>query len=80
MGKYTDERSGFHGVDTEARLAAAVAAYNETTIAALEDLEGCLEAEDYVDRLRVLYADEEDKEKPAVVGKDGAGSSGTKKD
>ncbi|MFS7990857.1 hypothetical protein Hanom_Chr11g01063851 [Helianthus anomalus] len=80
QGKYTDERSGFHGVDTEALLAAALAAYNETSIAALEELEKFLEAEDYVDRLRVLYSDEEDEEKPAGDGKDGAGSNGTKKD
>ncbi|MFS7915175.1 hypothetical protein Hanom_Chr02g00162231 [Helianthus anomalus] len=52
--KFTDERSGFHGVDTEAAYAAVVDAYNKLSIPALDDIEKCLEAEDYVDRLRML--------------------------
>ncbi|KAF5796391.1 hypothetical protein HanXRQr2_Chr08g0350891 [Helianthus annuus] len=81
QGKYTDERSGFHGVDTEARLAAALAAYNDMSISALKELDKCLDAEDYVDRLRLLYGDdEEEEEETAGDGKGGAGTSGTRKD
>ncbi|XP_022024871.1 uncharacterized protein LOC110925212 [Helianthus annuus] len=72
QGKYTDERSGFHGVDTEARLAAALAAYNDMSISALEELDKCLDAEDYVDRLRLLYGDDEEEEETAGDGKGGA--------
>ncbi|KAF5797480.1 hypothetical protein HanXRQr2_Chr07g0281061 [Helianthus annuus] len=71
--KYTDERSGFHRVDTEALLAAALAAYDDMCISALEKLEECLEVEDYVDRLRLLYADDEEEE----VACDGTGGAGT---
>ncbi|KAJ0431670.1 hypothetical protein HanIR_Chr17g0850881 [Helianthus annuus] len=80
QGKYTDERSGFRDVDTEARLAAALAAYNDMSISALEDLDKCLDAEDYVDRLLLLYGDDEEEEETAGDGKGGAGTSGTKKD
>ncbi|KAJ0871452.1 hypothetical protein HanRHA438_Chr11g0512511 [Helianthus annuus] len=82
QGKFTDERSGFHGVDTKARLAIAVAAYNDLSISALEEVDKCLEAEDYVDRLRSLYGDpeEEEEEETAGNGTVGAGTSGTKKD
>ncbi|KAJ0953740.1 putative AH/BAR domain superfamily protein [Helianthus annuus] len=82
QGKYTDERSGFHGVDTEGRLAAALAAYNDMTISALEELDKCLDEEDYVDRLRLLYGDddEEEEEETGGDGMGGAGTSGTKKD
>ncbi|MFS8027728.1 hypothetical protein Hanom_Chr16g01502141 [Helianthus anomalus] len=52
---FTDERSGFHGVDTEALYAAAVDAYNNLSISSIEDIDKCLEAEDYVDRLRLLF-------------------------
>ncbi|MFS7987575.1 hypothetical protein Hanom_Chr11g01024571 [Helianthus anomalus] len=81
QGKYTDERFGFHGVDTEARLAAALAAYNDMSISALEELDKFLDAEDYVDRSRLLYAndeEEEEEEETAGDGKGGAGTSGTK--
>ncbi|KAJ0807983.1 hypothetical protein HanLR1_Chr00c0883g0779321 [Helianthus annuus] len=48
--RFIDERSGFHGVDTEARYVAAVNAYNNLSLFAIGDIEQCLEAEDYVDR------------------------------
>ncbi|XP_035837810.1 uncharacterized protein LOC118485608 [Helianthus annuus] len=83
QGKYTDERSGFHGVDTEARLAVALAAYNDMSISALEELDKCLDAEDYVDCLWLLYGDdeeEEEEEETAGDGKGGAGTCSTKKD
>ncbi|MFS7934420.1 hypothetical protein Hanom_Chr05g00391371 [Helianthus anomalus] len=35
--QFTDERSGFHGVDTKAAYAAAVDAYNNLSISALDD-------------------------------------------
>ncbi|MFS7994046.1 hypothetical protein Hanom_Chr12g01101271 [Helianthus anomalus] len=78
--RFTDERSGFHGVDTEAVYAAAVDAYNNLSISALDDTEKSLEAEDYVDRLRLLY--DRPKEEDEVVGgaKNDAGTSGTKAD
>ncbi|KAJ0468747.1 hypothetical protein HanIR_Chr14g0700181 [Helianthus annuus] len=80
QGEYTDERSGFHGVDTEALLEAASASFYDMSISALEKLEECLDAEDYVDRLRMLYAGAEksEEEKAAGDGQDGAGTSGTK--
>ncbi|KAF5795066.1 hypothetical protein HanXRQr2_Chr08g0335401 [Helianthus annuus] len=81
-GGYTDERSGFHGVDTEGLLAAALAAYHNMSISALEKLDECLDAEDYLDRLRMLYVDaeESEEEETAGDGTGGAGTSGTKKD
>ncbi|KAJ0780971.1 hypothetical protein HanPI659440_Chr06g0243931 [Helianthus annuus] len=82
QSKFTDERSGFQGVDTEAQYAAAIAAYNDLSIAAINDIDNCLEAEDYVDRLRLLYGDPEEEEEQAAAGsgKGDAGTSGTKKD
>ncbi|MFS7997084.1 hypothetical protein Hanom_Chr12g01137581 [Helianthus anomalus] len=65
--KFTDERLGFHGVDTEAPYAVAVDAYNKLSISALDDIEKCLEAEDFVDRLRMLFnASEEDDDTGGV--------------
>ncbi|KAJ0541450.1 hypothetical protein HanLR1_Chr09g0308041 [Helianthus annuus] len=80
QGEYIDERSGFHGVNTEALLEAATASFYDMSISALEKLDECLDAEDYVDRLRMLYAgaEESEEEQAAGDGKDGAGSSGTK--
>uniref|UniRef100_A0A251VR51 Transposase (putative) gypsy type domain-containing protein n=2 Tax=Helianthus annuus TaxID=4232 RepID=A0A251VR51_HELAN len=72
-GGYTEERSGFHGVDTESLLDAAVASFYDTSLSCVEELDDCLEAADYVDRLRMLYADAEEED-PAG----GAGTSGTK--
>ncbi|KAJ0958279.1 hypothetical protein HanPSC8_Chr01g0037181 [Helianthus annuus] len=82
QSKFTDERSGFQGVDTEARLAAAVEAYNNLSISAIDDFDKCLEAEDYVDRLRLLYGDPEEEEEEEIAGsaKGDAGTSGTKED
>ncbi|KAM0029406.1 hypothetical protein Hdeb2414_s0018g00525321 [Helianthus debilis subsp. tardiflorus] len=75
-GGYTDERSGFHGVDTESLLNAAVASFYDTSLSCVEKLDECLEA-DYVDRLRMLYADAEEED-PAGGAQDDAGTSGTK--
>ncbi|KAM0067351.1 hypothetical protein Hdeb2414_s0002g00060061 [Helianthus debilis subsp. tardiflorus] len=76
-GGYTDERSGFHGVDTESLLNAVVASFYNTPLSCVEELDECLEAADYVDRLRMLYADAEEK---GLAGgaRDDAGTSGTK--
>uniref|UniRef100_A0A251RPK7 Uncharacterized protein n=1 Tax=Helianthus annuus TaxID=4232 RepID=A0A251RPK7_HELAN len=76
-GGYTDERSGLRDVDTKALLDAAVASFYDTSLSCVEKLDECLEAADYVDRLRMLYADAEE-ENPASGGQDGAGTSGTK--
>uniref|UniRef100_A0A251SRN2 Putative transposase (Putative), gypsy type n=1 Tax=Helianthus annuus TaxID=4232 RepID=A0A251SRN2_HELAN len=76
-GGYTDERSGFHGVDTESLLKAAEASFYDTSLACVEELDNCLEAADYVDRLRMLYPDAEEED-PAGGAGDGAGTSGTK--
>ncbi|KAJ0490605.1 hypothetical protein HanHA300_Chr12g0457371 [Helianthus annuus] len=59
-GEYTDERSGFRDVNTEALLEAACASFYDTSISALEKLDECLDAPDYVDRLRMLYANADD--------------------
>ncbi|KAJ0765041.1 hypothetical protein HanPI659440_Chr08g0299021 [Helianthus annuus] len=37
QSKFTDERSGFHGVDTEAWYVAVINAYNSLSISAIED-------------------------------------------
>ncbi|KAJ0870194.1 hypothetical protein HanRHA438_Chr11g0497611 [Helianthus annuus] len=76
-GGYTDQRSGFRDVDTEALLDAVVASFYDTSLSCVEKLDECLEAANYVDRLRMLYADAEE-ENPAGGGQDGAGTSGTK--
>ncbi|KAJ0622005.1 hypothetical protein HanIR_Chr01g0015211 [Helianthus annuus] len=76
-GGYTEERSGFRDVDTEALLDAVVASFYDTPLSCVEKLNECLEAADYVDRLRMLYADAEE-ENTAGGGQDGAGTSGTK--
>ncbi|KAJ0938761.1 putative AH/BAR domain superfamily protein [Helianthus annuus] len=76
-GGYTDERSGFRDVDTEALLEAAVASFYDMSLSSVEKLDECLDAADYVDRLRMLYADAE-KEDTAGDGQDGVGTSGTK--
>uniref|UniRef100_A0A251ULS7 Uncharacterized protein n=1 Tax=Helianthus annuus TaxID=4232 RepID=A0A251ULS7_HELAN len=76
-GGFTAERSGFRDVDTEGRLNAAVASFYDTSLSCVEKLDECLEAADYVDRLRMLYADAEE-ENPAGGGQDDAGTSGTK--
>ncbi|KAJ0831336.1 hypothetical protein HanRHA438_Chr15g0706371 [Helianthus annuus] len=78
--RFTDERSGFHGVDTEALYAAAVDAYNNLSISAVEDIEKCLEAEDYIDRLRLLFDRPEEEDEAAGGVKDDAGTSGIKAD
>ncbi|KAJ0741223.1 hypothetical protein HanOQP8_Chr06g0225621 [Helianthus annuus] len=70
QSKFTDKRSGFHGIDTEALYAAVVHAYNNLSLSAIEDIEKCLEAEDYVDRLQLLYEHPEED----------AGTSATKED
>ncbi|MFS7964230.1 hypothetical protein Hanom_Chr08g00747741 [Helianthus anomalus] len=77
--RFTDERSGFHGVDTEAAYAAAVDAYNNLSILTLDDIEKCLEVEDYMDRSRLLF-DLPEEDEDAGVAKNDAGTSGTKAD
>ncbi|KAJ0783479.1 hypothetical protein HanPSC8_Chr01g0024111 [Helianthus annuus] len=77
--RFTDERSGFHDVDTEGPYAAVVDAYNKLSILALEDIEKCLEAEDYVDRSRLLFDLPEEGEDVGGAKND-AGTSGTKAD
>uniref|UniRef100_A0A251V1D5 Pectinesterase inhibitor domain-containing protein n=1 Tax=Helianthus annuus TaxID=4232 RepID=A0A251V1D5_HELAN len=76
-GGYTDKRSGFRDVDTEGRLNAAVASFYDTSLSCVEKLDDCLEAADYVDRLRMLYPDAEEEEPAGGAGGD-AGTSGTK--
>ncbi|MFS7989086.1 hypothetical protein Hanom_Chr11g01042601 [Helianthus anomalus] len=75
-------RAGFKA-DTEGLYAAAVDAYNNLSLFAIEDIEKRLEAEDCVDRLRLLYErpeeEEEGEEEEAASGaKEDAGTSGTK--
>ncbi|KAJ0808231.1 hypothetical protein HanPI659440_Chr01g0001161 [Helianthus annuus] len=76
-GGYNEERSGFRDVDTEARLNAAVASFYDTSLSCVEKLDECLEAADYVERLRMLYADAEEEDS-AGGARDDAGTSGTK--
>ncbi|MFS7972897.1 putative HAT dimerization domain, ribonuclease H-like superfamily, hAT-like transposase, RNase-H [Helianthus anomalus] len=76
-GGYTEERSEFRDVDTEALLDAAVASFYDTSLSCVEKLDECLEVADYVDRLRMLYADAEEED-TAGDGQGGAGTSGTK--
>ncbi|MFS8000359.1 hypothetical protein Hanom_Chr12g01177421 [Helianthus anomalus] len=76
-GGHTDERSGFHGVDTESLLKAAETSFYDTSLACVEELDSCLEVADYVDRLRMLYTDVEEEDPVGGTG-DGAGTSGTK--
>ncbi|KAM0043538.1 hypothetical protein Hdeb2414_s0010g00342431 [Helianthus debilis subsp. tardiflorus] len=75
QGKFTDERYGFHGVDTEARYVVAVNEYNNLSLSTIGDIEKFLEAEDYVDHLRLLYEPPEEEN----TGSD-AGTSSTKED
>ncbi|KAJ0645943.1 hypothetical protein HanOQP8_Chr16g0629591 [Helianthus annuus] len=76
-GGYTDKRSGFHGVDVESHLKAAEASFYDTPLACVGELDDCLEAADYVDRLRMLYPDTDEEEPAGGAGGD-AGTSGTK--
>ncbi|KAJ0623982.1 hypothetical protein HanIR_Chr01g0038271 [Helianthus annuus] len=76
-GGYTEERFGFRDVDTEALLEAAVASFYDTSLSCVEKLDECLEATNYVDRMRMLYADAEE-ENTDGGGQDGAGTNGTK--
>ncbi|KAJ0927369.1 hypothetical protein HanRHA438_Chr04g0182071 [Helianthus annuus] len=77
QGGYTNERSGFRDVDTEALLEAVVASFYDMSLSSVEKLDACLDATDYVDQLRMLYADAEE-ENTAGDDQDGAGTSGTK--
>ncbi|KAJ0534871.1 hypothetical protein HanIR_Chr09g0424561 [Helianthus annuus] len=74
--KQTEEWAAFI-VDTEALLEAAVASFYDMSLSSVEKLDECLDAADYVDRLRMLYADAEEED-TAGDGQDGAGTSGTK--
>ncbi|MFS7904348.1 hypothetical protein Hanom_Chr01g00035001 [Helianthus anomalus] len=73
------KESGFHGIDTEALYAAAVDAYNNLSLSAIEDTEKCLEADDYVDRLRLFYERPEEEE-AAGGAKQDAGTRCIKED
>ncbi|KAM0016094.1 hypothetical protein Hdeb2414_s0031g00709131 [Helianthus debilis subsp. tardiflorus] len=77
--KFTVERSRFHDVDTEASYIAVVDAHNKLSIPALDNIEKCLGAEDYVDRLHMLF-DPPKEDKGAGGAKDDAGTSGAKAD
>ncbi|KAJ0835094.1 hypothetical protein HanRHA438_Chr16g0751181 [Helianthus annuus] len=79
QSKFTDERSGFHGIDTKALYVTAVNTYNNLSLSTIEDIEKCFEAEDYVDRLWLLY-ERPKKEEAAGGAKEDAGTSGTKED
>ncbi|XP_035838913.1 uncharacterized protein LOC110931355 [Helianthus annuus] len=76
-GSHTDERSGFRGVDTESHLKAAEASFYDTSLACIQELDSCLDAADYVYRLRMLYPDVEEDD-AAGNARDDAGTSGTK--
>ncbi|XP_035838812.1 uncharacterized protein LOC110899838 [Helianthus annuus] len=76
-GSHTDERSGFRGVDTESHLKAAEASFYDKSLACIQELDSCLDAADYVDRLRMLYPDVEEDD-AAGNARDDAGTSGTK--
>ncbi|MFS7906235.1 hypothetical protein Hanom_Chr01g00056931 [Helianthus anomalus] len=64
--KFTDERCALRVVDTEATFRAATKAYDGFIVPALAQIEECLDADDYVDRLRTFFEPK----------KDGEGSSG----
>ncbi|KAF5816985.1 hypothetical protein HanXRQr2_Chr02g0047831 [Helianthus annuus] len=77
IGGEIEERSGFRDTDTESLLKAAEVSFYDTSLACVEELDNCLEAADYVDRLRMLYPDAEEEEPAGGAGGD-AGTSGTK--
>ncbi|KAJ0523971.1 hypothetical protein HanIR_Chr10g0499501 [Helianthus annuus] len=77
IGGEIEERSGFRDTDTESLLQAAEVSFYDTSLACVEELDNCLEAADYVDRLRMLYPDAEEEEPAGGAGGD-AGTSGTK--
>ncbi|KAJ0789961.1 hypothetical protein HanPI659440_Chr05g0209541 [Helianthus annuus] len=77
IGGEIEERSGFRDVDTESLLKAAEVSFYDTSLACVEELDNCLEAADYVDRLRMLYPDAEEEDPAGGAGGD-AGTSGTK--
>ncbi|KAJ0516181.1 hypothetical protein HanHA300_Chr00c0109g0710991 [Helianthus annuus] len=77
IGGDIEERSGFRDVDTESLLKAAEVSFYDTSLACVEELDNCLEAADYVDRLRMLYPDAEEEDPAGGAGGD-AGTSGTK--
>ncbi|KAJ0940305.1 hypothetical protein HanRHA438_Chr02g0081881 [Helianthus annuus] len=55
VSKFTDEQCALHDLDTKAAFDAAVDAYNSLTILVVYQIEACLEVDDYVDRLRMLF-------------------------
>ncbi|XP_035833441.1 uncharacterized protein LOC118482079 [Helianthus annuus] len=77
IGGDIEERSGFRDVDTESLLKAAEVSFYDTSLACVEELDNCLEAADYVDRLRMLFPDAEEEDPAGGAGGD-AGTSGTK--
>ncbi|KAJ0800394.1 hypothetical protein HanPI659440_Chr03g0102531 [Helianthus annuus] len=60
--KFTDEQCSLRAVDTEAVMKAAIDAYVALVVPALAQVEECLVADDYVDRLRALFEPKEDAE------------------
>ncbi|MFS7923832.1 hypothetical protein Hanom_Chr03g00265501 [Helianthus anomalus] len=60
--KFTDEQCPLRAVDTEADLKAATDAYGALVVPALAQVEECLVADDYVDRLRGLFEPKEGAE------------------
>ncbi|KAF5790875.1 hypothetical protein HanXRQr2_Chr09g0388221 [Helianthus annuus] len=58
--KFTDDPCALRGVDTEAALRAATEAYDGLIIPALAQIEECLDADNYVDRLRTLFEPKKD--------------------
>ncbi|KAJ0792779.1 hypothetical protein HanOQP8_Chr01g0021811 [Helianthus annuus] len=66
IANFTDERCALCSIDTEAAFRAATEAYDGLIVPALAQIEECLDADDYVDRLRTFFEPKED----------GVGSSG----
>ncbi|KAJ0797423.1 hypothetical protein HanPI659440_Chr04g0173651 [Helianthus annuus] len=64
--KFTDARCALRGVDTEAALKTAADAYDGLIVPALAHIEECLEADDYVDCLRMLFATKEKEDEGAA--------------
>ncbi|KAJ0948459.1 hypothetical protein HanRHA438_Chr01g0027461 [Helianthus annuus] len=60
--KFIDERCDLCGIDTEVAFRAATEAYDWLIVPALAQIEECLDADDYVDRLCTFFEPKEDGE------------------